>query len=191
MERLQDLIDVGFMCDLHSDHFDPVLTRQFENVRQTGFTVSLKGVGTCARLVSSHARADLTVLAERSQHQLDVCWCVDGTQSGEYVQRVLSETHTLVIEVGVAFVTFVAADHAILLRHADCPLHAGHAPHIVERDCRRVPYQVNLRQGLLHALFTMNTQLNVLKASETCEQLPVDGAFGIDVWSQNKKHDLC
>jgi len=70
-------------------------------------------------------------------------------------------------------------------------LHSRQASHVVQRDCGGIAYQVNFRQGLLDALFVMDAQLNVFQAAEMRQQLAVNGAFRINVWSQNKKHDLC
>ncbi len=94
--------------------------------------MSLKRVGTRARLIGPHARANLPVFTERPHHQLDVCRIVHRTQSGEDLQRVLSEAHALIVEMGVAVIAFVPAQHAILLRNSHRALHPRQAAHVVK-----------------------------------------------------------
>src|SRR6266849_2587548 len=52
--RLVDFVDVSRIADLHCDHFDSVLSRQFENPWQALRSEPLKVIGAGAGLVRPH-----------------------------------------------------------------------------------------------------------------------------------------
>jgi hypothetical protein len=92
-ERLADLLDVGFVGDLHRDDPDPVLSGQLEDEGKAGGPVSLEVVGACARLVGSGSRGDDPALLERGEHRLGVL--VSTAHRPEEMEAVLADADPL------------------------------------------------------------------------------------------------
>src|SRR5260370_30998827 len=135
IQRLIDFIDLRFVGDLHGDDSDSIFSGQVKNVRQTFLAVSLKGVGTRSGLVGPHARAYLPIIAQSSHHQLDVFSDINGTQSSEDMQSILTEAQSLIIEVRAAAVIVVATTNSIFLGDAHYALDAWQRIQVLSCDC--------------------------------------------------------
>ena len=118
---------------------------------QAALAVALERVRVRARLVRAHARRRLPERRERREHRLDVLRRVDGAEPGEDVQVVLRELDAVVREAARAPVVLVAADDAVLLRHAHDALDAGQDGDVLDGEAVRVADEVDLGDGLLGA----------------------------------------
>jgi hypothetical protein len=82
------------------------------------------------------------------------------------MQRVLTESQSLIFKVRGPVVVFMAAKHAIFFRDPHDSLDTRQSFDVINRDRRSVADEIDLRQSLLGALLAVYPQLNVRQPSK-------------------------
>ena len=132
-QSLADLIDMRLMRHFHRNDLDAVFTGKFEDIRQAIFAVSLKRIRTRAGFICPHSRTNLTVFLQGFHHRLDARGRIDGAQSGEDIEIILTKIYTVIGKIIRPVVVLVPPQDAINLRHANGMFDARKTPHFFQR----------------------------------------------------------
>ena len=111
-----------------------------------------------------------------------------SAQSSEHVQRVLSETQALIIEMGRSVVVLVTSQNPIFLRYADRLLDAGQRLHVLQLQRLGITDKIDFSYRTFGALDEMFARLDVWQRCQPLHQLPVLLGLWIGAFTEYQDH---